>query len=262
MANEEITKTQPAGALAVSERPTFVEDSRQGAEHIEQSDMQIPRLVLAQKMSYEVDEADERYIEGLKVGDMFNGVTKEIYGSGAFKFVILRADKPRFVEFIPRAEGGGVKDPNVPADDPRTQWGKNGEKPTATKFYDFYILRFPLEGDPIEKLLALSFKSTGIKVAKNLNSLIRLRNAPVYAGVYELGVADAQNSKGKFKIFTVKNAGWVQDKELYQQLKNLSEVVALNQAITPQRDDTDFDPADLEDAPSHVETGAGNVGSM
>lgn len=240
-----LTKAQETG---IAERPSFVPQSKAGTEHITREDVQIPRILLAQKMSPEVDDSDAKYIEGLKIGDFFNGLTHTIYGRGPLKFVILRADPPRFVEFIPRSEGGGVRDPNVPAGDPRTQFGPNGEKPLATKFYDYIIMLLPFEGDPLANLVALSFKSTGIKVAKQLNALIQLRNAEVFAGVYSLTSVDTQNSLGKFSIPSVANAGWLDSQELYDQMKTLSETVRGREMVIDrsgdQDDDLEFPPKD------------------
>jgi hypothetical protein len=217
MAKKE-TDLAPTTGTAMMERPSFVANTREGTEHITQADIQIPRIVLAQKMSPEVDDSDAKRIPDLKVGDMFNGLTKEIYGRGPLNFVIVRADPPRYVEFFSREEGGGVKTPNVSPDDPRAQWGTGGEKPTATKFYDYIVLLLPVGHDPLSRMVAMSFKSTGIKIARGLNAMIQLRRAPVYAGVYQLTSVDTQNSLGKFSIFSVANAGWITDEALYNQL--------------------------------------------
>jgi len=240
------------------ERPSFIPMERTGTEHISNADMQIPRLLLAQKMSPEVDEVDAKRIPELKVGDMFNGLTHKIYGRGPLNFVILRADPPRFVEFIPREQGGGVKDPNVPASDPRTNFGEHGEKPVATKFYDYVILLMPFSEDPLASMVALSFKSTGLKIARQLNALIKLRSAPVYAGIYRLTSVDTQNSKGKFAIFNVSNAGWITDQKLYGQLSVLSENIQ-NKTIEIDREpgeDDEFPPTGDQADP------LGGVGGM
>jgi hypothetical protein len=258
MAEEALKKSEEHAIQKSAERPSFIPKSQEGTEHITNADLQIPRIVLVQKMSPEVDDSEPaRRIEGLKVGDMFNGLTHEIYGRGPLRFVILRADPPRFVEFIPREEGGGVKDPNVPPNDPRTQFGKDGSKPEATKFYDYVVLLLPLGDDPLSRMVALSFKSTGLKIAKQLNALIKLRNAAVYAGVYTLTSVDTQNSLGKFAIFQVQNAGWVEDAKLYEQLGSLSEMMK-NKKIDIEREPGDETDIPI-DADEHQES---NVGRM
>jgi hypothetical protein len=134
----------------------------------------------------------------------------------------VRADPPRWIEFYPRTQGGGggVKDLNVPAGDPRTQWGVDDKgasvKPAATMFYDFIILLWPTR-----ELIALSLKVSGIKVAKNLNGLIKLRNAPLWAGRYSVRTADEPSPNGPFPNYVIRNAGWVlteQDAKMLQQV--------------------------------------------
>lgn len=242
--SEELKKVD-VGTTAIAERPSFIPEGAAGTENITQQDIQIPRLLIAQKMSPEVDKTmTDRFIPDLEPGDMFNGLTKKIIGRGPLEFAVLRADRPRGVEFIPRADGGGIKDPNVPLDDPRMQFGPNGEKPTATKFYDYIIALAPFGTDD---LMSFSFKSTGLKVAKQLNALIKLRNAPVYAGIYKLTTVDTKNQHGSFAIPKVENAGWPKDEATMNHLRDLSEAFK-NKPVDFDREDDpdDFDPEKIE----------------
>lgn len=213
--NKETTMEKVSQPDAALTRPDFIPEGKSGREHIHKDDIQIPRLLLAQKGSPQVEDGNAAFIDDLKPGHMFNGLTQGNYGRGPLEFQILRGDPPRWVEFIPRDEGGGIKDKNVPANDPRTQWGPGGEKPVATMFYD-YIIRLL----PSNELIALSFKSTGIRVAKQLNALIQLRNADIYAGKYKLTSVDAQNQHGRFAVFAIANAGWV-TKEQFEEAAEL-----------------------------------------
>ncbi len=132
------------------------------------------------------------------------------------EFIIVRADKPRGIEFNPREAGGGVKDLDVPLDDPRMQFGPNGEKPIATKFYDYVLLLMPINlSSPIESMVAMSLKSTGLKVAKQMNSLIKMRSTPLFSMRYTLTAHQEKNSQGQFGVFRVAQAGYIQDKALY-----------------------------------------------
>lgn len=244
------------------EKPDWMEASKDGTEHITQADMQMPRLLLAQKMSPEVDSSESRYIEGLKIGDFFNGLTKEVYGKGPLHFVVLRADPPRGVEFIPREEGGGVRDPNVPLDDPRMSFGPAGEKPVATKFYDFIILLLPLNADPMSRMVALSFKSTGIKIAKQLNGLITLRNQAVYRGVYRLTSKEMQNNQGKWSIPEIANAGFISDQRVDAQLKDISLSLRTKKIEIQRTGDDHGDLAGGEGAGDTSFPHGANVGTM
>jgi hypothetical protein len=239
-----LVETPKNTALA---RPDFIPQSTAGTDHITKDDIQLPRLALAQGLTPQV-QADK---EGFKTGVLFNSVTEELLGTGPIDFYIVRADRPRFIEFFPRASGGGVKDMNVPANDPRTQFTKdeNGKsvKPLATKFYDFLIvIADRLAADPMNALIALSFKSSGLKTARTLNNLVKFRNAPLFAGKYRLTTEKVTDAKGTYAVYKVENAGFVQEKATYDVLEGLFSALA-DKAVTIDRDGTDdpdeFDPS-------------------
>jgi len=217
---QELEKVPVPGAMM--ERPSFIPSTQEGTEHMEQEDVQIPRLTIAQQMSPEVEDGHSKYIGDLKVGEIFNSLTQKIYGKGPLDFAIVRASKPRWVEFAPRDEGGGVVDPDVPAGDERTEFrvddfGKR-RPPVATKFYDFVLV---LDPDGEREIVALSLKSTGIAVAKALNGLIKIRNAPIYAGIYRATSRTKKNAKGTFHQFNIQPAGWPKTEETMKFLEEL-----------------------------------------
>jgi hypothetical protein len=248
--NTELAKTEPAGSMM--ERPAFLsKDDHRGSEHIAQEDLQLPRIAIAQGLSPELIEGNAKYIDGLKMGHMFNNLTGELYNKGPIEFVVVRADPPRWVEFIPRDEGGGVADLNVPPDDPRTQFTRDEEgksvPPVATKFYDYVILMLPSK-EPI----ALSMKGKALKVARQLNALIKLRNAPIFAGKYVLTSTLESNSKGTYGVPQIRNAGWV-DEQLYKLAEGVYESIKSKNLVIdrdPGEDDMEFptDEAPIEAA--------------
>ena len=212
----------------VSSRPAFLPDSAEGTEHITQQDLRVPRLSIAQGLSDQIKPNHAKYIDGLKLGQLFNDVTGQIYGAGPLEFFIVRADPPRYVEFRDRKEGGGIIDLNVPPSDPRTQFTTNEkgerEKPRAMMFYDYVICLWPSR-----EVIALSLKSSGIKHAKALNGLIKLRNAPVWSGKYTVEVKEEPSPNGPFPNYAIRNAGtqtnplagWVANEEDAAYLKQL-----------------------------------------
>lgn len=208
-------------------RPGFLPvGDTSGTEHITRDDIQMPRLALAQKISDEVDPTHPKYIDGLQNMDLFNNVSKLIYGPGPLEFMIVRADAPRYIEFIPRNQGGGVRDMNVPPNDPRTQFTKdaqgNSVAPIATQFYDYIVMLLPLSGNPWDNLIALSLKSSNIPQAKLLNTLIRQRNAPVYTGKYKVWTTMTTNKKGTFAIYQVANSDIESESSAVHEGKKLS----------------------------------------
>jgi hypothetical protein len=210
-----LEKAQPTALAAnQSDVPEFMRGDTRGTDHITKDDMQMPRLALAQQMSPQIQEGDPSFIEGLKMGDMFNSLTGENYGKGPLQFIIVRSDKPRGVEFLPLEEGGGVKDFDVPVNDERMQFTTDADgnrvKPVATMFYDYIVILIPKN-----EMIALSFKSTGLKVARQLNGLIKFRGTALFSGLYELSTGIEKGKLGTYAVYRVKNAGWVQDEELY-----------------------------------------------
>lgn len=221
-----LTTVLPASNALMEGRPDFLAGTApEGTEHIGKEDLKIPRLSIAQGLSNQMKRADPRFIDGLQIGDLFNDLTGHIYGhqgQTSLEFFIVRADPPRWIEFIPREQGGGVKDMNVPVGDKRTQWGVTeggqSEKPAATMFYDYVLCLWPTR-----ELIALSLKSSGIKHAKALNGLIKLRNAPLWSGKYSVAVADEPSANGPFPNYVLRNAGWVREEADAVYLKQLFE---------------------------------------
>lgn len=218
--------TLPAGLvdMIATERPAGKDEGLLGNEGIGSDDVLMPRLGLAQKMSPEIDPTNkERYIEGLQFTDLFNSLTKKNYGKGPLYFVLLRRDNPRWIEFNPLDQGGGIKDRNVKFGDPRTAYGLNGEKPLATMFYDYIalILNDLNLSEPLQNVIGLSFKSSGIRAAKGLNYLINQRGRKMlYKGVYKMTTGNATDKKsgGVYAIYVIENANWLAPGSPYEAL--------------------------------------------
>lgn len=233
------TKATP-GAL---ERPVWMTGKGEGKDHLTKDDLAIPRLALAQGLTPQVAEQKE----GFSIGVLFNSITEKIYGK-ELHFCILRADRPRFIQFRDREAGGGIIDMNVPPNDPRVQFGPNGEKPVATKFYDFLVLLLPLVNPNdttgvMDNVVALSFKSTGLKVAKRLNSLLSMREGDLFEGVYKLTTAIEKNQKGVYAVYRVDNAGWIPDEQTYHVAKRLFETLK-DKEVRIDRDETPDEDVD------------------
>lgn len=260
--SEELATIIPGMEGMIStERPAGADEGTLGNEGIGRDDILMPRLGLAQKMSPEIDQTNQsRYIEGLQFTDMFHSLLKKSYGKGPLHFVILRRYNPRYIEFTPIDQGGGIKDMNVPPGDPRTVFtnGPNGEriKPVATMFYDYIILILTdfNPAEPLQNVIALSLKSSGIKAAKYLNLLINQRGQKLICkGVYELRTGSETDKKtnGVYAVYKIKNAGWLTpdspiEKIAIQMFESWKDRDANIDAEHPDVEDTSFDPSELE----------------
>ena len=212
----------PFEDFLTTETPASIDTGELGSEGIGREDITMPRIGIAQKMSPEIDPTSPRYIDGLKFTDLYHTGEKKSLGQGPVHFSILKRLEPRYIEFYPIESGGGVKEFDVPKDDPRTQFtvdratGKK-TKPVATMFYDFIVLLLnDLDmSNPNKNVVALSFKSSGLKAAKKLNYLITSRPRKLLPkGVYKIWSGKPQtdkNSGGTYAVYDVDNAGWLKE---------------------------------------------------
>jgi hypothetical protein len=184
----------------------------QGTEALGREDVRLPRLALAQAMSPQVKRGDVKFIDGLREGDLYNDLSGEVYGEGPLEVVIVTCLGARGVLFAPLEEGGGILEANVALEDPRMQFttSESGErrKPQATKFYDYLVWL-----TTTQELLALSMKGTQLKVAVNLNSLIKLplkldgnivMQPPCWARTFAVGTAMQKKDAYSWANFTVR----------------------------------------------------------
>lgn len=217
-----VATQQPAGAMTVpagmegmitTARPEGQDTGALGNEGLTRDEVLMPRLDIAQKTSKTMDPTQPNFIKGLEFTDLYHSLTGKIYGKGPLYFVILKRDDPRWMELIPIAEGGGVKDRDVKREDPRTKFVGN-QKPIATKFMDYVILLLnDLDmSDPLKNVIVLSLKSSGLKAAMYLNFLTNLRGPKkIWKGVYLLtsGHATDKKTNSTYAIYKIDNAGWV-----------------------------------------------------
>lgn len=208
------------GDVDLTERPDFIPvGDKTGTEGITSEDIRIPRLGIAQGLSPQMTPGDGSYIESLRMFDMFNDTTREVYGKGPIYFVAVRRDV-RCIEFRPREEGGGVLDLNVPRNDPRaTQWREvNGKRlpPSATTFHEYIVLllKSPTEYEP----LVISIKNTNKfnrRAATDLNGFIKMhgsrgaKSVPIYGVIYSVESRSEKNDNGTFGVPVFKQVGYI-----------------------------------------------------
>lgn len=191
-----------AGNMAVA--AGYHPGDARGKTNIDAGDKILPRIAVAQDLSPQLKEDRAEYVEGLKVGELFNTLTGENYGVGPIEFVILDVQK-RALEFD---DDNNVVDFVVPWNDPRCdfQAGPNGTRipPIATRFYDFIVLlqHDIAPGTPSNEMVVLSLKRTQIPIAKKLVSLMSVRPGAAWMGKYSLGAFI--DHKGKFSFGNVK----------------------------------------------------------
>lgn len=232
------TALERRGPSSLAERPAWLKDGDvRGTENIGINDVKPPSLKLAQSMSPETKRHEAGYIDGLREGEFFNTVTKEIYGEGPINLVIVQSLGHRHIEFAPRDEGGGVLDFDVKDGDPRTQFttkevdGKEVRvKPRATKYYDYLVL-VTHDGRESE-LMSLSFKSTQLKKAIALNTILAGLKMPSFAVQFTATAVPEKKGKDNFYGWKLDLAGYVPEavyfeaEKCFEQFKDKNIIVS------------------------------------
>lgn len=209
-------------------RPAELDRNDQsGTEDIGLDEVRLPRLTIAQGISPQIVD-EQQVIPGLSVYQLFNDLSKDIYGRGPLKFIPVKRQVV-CIEFDPQNKKVPI-DLNVPLGDPRTRFGPNGEKPRATVYRDFYVLLF----SPVKKTwepIVITVKCSNkyqTNAAKDLLSKIKARQAPIYSGLYTVSTKVGKTGDTNYGVFSFDNAGFIPlnvpaGKALYEFAKSVYE---------------------------------------
>ena len=225
-----MAKSTEIARREASQVPAYIkQDDTRGKENITSKDIRFPALKLAQAMSNEVKRTEAEYIDGLREGEFFNSVTKDIYGEDPVRFVVIHYNGRRNIEFDP-VDRRKVIDGNVADTDERCDFREvveNGQKvrkpPVATTFKDFVILA-TINGE--QQVMTLSFKKTQLKRATDiLSRLEAAKRLPAFALAWTATPVSQRTPKGTFYGFQVQPDGYATEAEyelgskLYDQLQ-------------------------------------------
>jgi hypothetical protein len=229
--------------------PDWVKEGTAGFEGVTAQDLILPRLQLAQALSPAVRRNDPAYIKGLEEGSFFSNISRENFGPGPFTVTPLLCAKMRILWNDTKKIGSGIKCMGTPC--PPSVKNREG---IACRLNDgnaclhpdldddepcFLIYNFPVILHARAELgpMVLSFRSTGVKVAKTWLSMMRMRGRfPMYAMAFNVEAVDASNTKGQFKQVKIDNAGWT-PKELVGSLEKLYTSLADRVILTDQDDE-------------------------
>jgi len=208
VSNEQVRNEVPAELCVVSKPQRGFEGG------VNQDDLIIPRAKLIQALSPELNDG----IEGIRIGSIVNSLTKEklpdefvpIFTFKTFiRFNPRKKDDPNFLSAF---EPGAVVWKSADPDDPRvieeTRFGRNGEKPAAITFLNFFSY-FPGCTMPI----ILSFSKTSYKTGKQLLSLAKFCGGDMFSRKYRLSSVMETNDIGTYSVFKVVPVGEVSQDE-------------------------------------------------
>lgn len=185
----------------------LMEDAGAGSENIGREDVAIPRIVILQSGSPQVNKRDAAYVEGASAGDFFNTLDNSVFDGAEGVLFVPCAYRRAFIEWKPRTDGGGfVRDHGSnPAildqchkDDAS---GKdilpNGNEVVTTAEYIGFLIN---EESGIPQQVVISMTSTQLKKARRWNTMIQQLLIPKPQGI---GVFNPAMFYKAYKLTTV-----------------------------------------------------------
>lgn len=199
-----------------------------GTENVAMHDVLIPRVEVVQALSPCLKKNDPSYIEGAQQGDLYNTVTRELYGPSATLCPVYF--NTQYLIWKDRQAGGGFRgafDTNEQAQ-ARIAQEPDAEDFQAVETKQFVCLRLDDATGNIEEVM-VSMARTKLKVARQWNSLIRINasstGADMFSRIYTLFTVDAKSDKGDFKNFAVQSIGFA-PVEVYRKAEALYSAIA------------------------------------
>jgi len=257
--------------------PAFLQEyeGKTYAEDIDNDDVTIPRIKLAQGLTPEVKAGD------VKDGSLFLNVSGEVLALPGVKLRFIPVAKGK--EFIlwnptrgegimararPTQHGGRTRyewDKKDSAfevkfkDGPKVTWktktyvdengmdkwgsripGDDDSGPAATAHFN-YVVVLPDHGNMVA---ALSLSRSQVKRAKDLNALFKMGNLPFFARYFEVETTGEKNDDGDYFNYKFVPAGVLEDANLFTHCKAMHDGFVESGYTVDQSDDDDSEATD------------------
>jgi hypothetical protein len=222
---KEVAVKQSSEVAIQTEVPEFLKgkmgDTR-GSEEVSSSDLIVPRIEVCQSLSKCRKKSDPSYIEGIQEGDIYNSVTREIYGS-CVKVVPIYFRKEwliwRDVD-LGGGFGGSHSDEAMAIAAKQRQ-----EKPEEWEIVDTYVHFVLIVIDGKFEEAVFSMAKSKAAVSRKWNSLIRLNEGARFSRMYNIRGVEAQNKNGQdyFNV-DITNLGFV-DESTYKKAESVYNLI-------------------------------------
>ncbi len=203
------------------------EGPARGSEQAGMEDIILPRILLLQQLSPQLDESAPEYIEGAKAGDIVNSLTGENYGKEVT--IVPVYFRKEVVIWKKREKGGGFCGSYKTRDEANRAL-MTLEPPVADYDVEDQATQFVLvikEDGGVDQAV-ISFSRTKMKTSRKLQSLIRLAGVDSFAGQYKLSSVQEQSDMGKYYNFAVSSLGFVPE-EIYRAAESVYESIVENE---------------------------------
>lgn len=238
---------------ALSTNVNFGNDIGKGLEGTDKDSFAIPFLVIVQKMSPQVDEADPQYLEGAKPGMFRNTLNNELFDGEEGVIVLPCHFSRKFLKWGPKgSDNSGFKGEMTPEAAAKLEQdnevvrsegklyypapdGKIKEKKcdTLNDTRNHFCLLFDKNTGEIQQVL-LSLSSTQIKKSKQLVSLLAQIKVddgngnsvtpPTWANQVRLTTIVESNDKGKWHGIEITMEGLIQDQAVYNAGRDFNKI--------------------------------------
>ena len=216
------------------------------------SEMQIPFIRVLQALSPQLNKNKPEFIKGASNGDIYNTVTAEYWAGGDGITVIPVYQETKYLEFVPRTQGGGYKGERHPSDPDLQSTHREGSKELLpygnelVKSDQHFCLI--LADDGSYQPAIIDMKATALKVSRRWKTQIAMQKVKspkgqmitpaLYATMWKLAAVEESNDQGSWYNWSVEKVGLVQSSELFREAKALRESVssgAMKAAADPDR---------------------------
>jgi len=245
MAKKEVAVKKTQEIATQTDVPDFLKNQMQdnrGSEEVQSNDLVIPRIELVQSLSKCRKKADPAYIDGIEEGDLYNNVTRKVYGEDMVVCpVYFRKEWLLWRDQDLGGGFGGAFDSAEAAESARQLVEKPEEWEVVDTNQHFVLV---INDDGTIEEAVVSMAKTKAKTSRTWNSLVRINGGPRFSRLYKLvGVAATNKANQDYFTLDVKNVGFVTE-EIFKHAEKVYEMVTSGKAGI----DRSFDDAPLDDS--------------
>jgi len=222
------------------------------------SELQIPFVRVIQALSPQIKKNDSAFIKGASQGDAFNTVTGDYWNGEEGVEVVPCLQQTKYLEFIPRDQGGGGFVGELSADDPNiaraTRTGGKEILPNGNELVksdQHYCMLIGSDG--LYQPVIVDMKSTQLSVSRRWKTQIAmlkvkdaqgvLKTPALFGTVWRLTTVEQSNDMGTWYNWSVEKVKMIDDEALLQEAINFRKSIQKGEAKAVVEDHDDKEEA-------------------
>jgi hypothetical protein len=222
------------------------------------SELQIPFVRVIQALSPQIKKNDSAFIKGASQGDAFNTVTGDYWNGEEGFEVVPCLQQTKYLEFIPRDQGGGGFVGELSADDPNiaraTRTGGKEILPNGNELVksdQHYCMLIGSDG--LYQPVIVDMKSTQLSVSRRWKTQIAmlkvkdaqgvLKTPALFGTVWRLTTVEQSNDMGTWYNWSVEKVKMIDDEALLQEAINFRKSIQKGEAKAVVEDHDDKEEA-------------------